>query len=121
MEKTFTAEMTVTADKTAAAMGSGDLPVLATPAMIALMENAAMRCVQADLPSGATTVGVRMDAAHTRASAVGARITARATLTEQSGRSYTFRVEAFDEKGEIGSGTHQRVSVDREKFLARLG
>jgi len=121
MEKTFTAEMTVTADKTAAAMGSGDLPVLATPAMIALMENAAMRCVQADLPGGATTVGVRMDAAHTRASAVGARITARATLTEQSGRSYTFRVEAFDEKGEIGSGTHQRVSVDREKFLARLG
>ena len=112
--------MTVREEQTAKAMGSGDLPVLATPAMIALMENAAMRCAAQLVPEGCTTVGTRMEVTHDRACGVGAVVTARATLTEQTDRVFTFRVEAFDEKGPIGAGVHTRVSVLRDRFLAKL-
>ena len=95
--------MTVTEDKTAKAMGSGDLPVLATPAMIALMENAALHCIADELPEGITSVGTRMEVTHDRASAVGAVITARATLLEKTERSFTFRVEAFEGEVRIGA------------------
>ncbi len=116
----YEAKMTVTEEKTAKAMGSGDLPVLATPAMIALMENAAMRCVADTLPEGITTVGTRMEVSHDRASAVGAEITARATLTERTERSFTFRVEAFEGEVQIGAGIHTRATVQAERFLAKL-
>lgn len=116
----FESKMTVTEEKTAKAMGSGDLPVLATPAMIALMENAAMRCVADTLPEGITTVGTRMEVSHDRASAVGAEITARATLIEQGARSFTFRVEAFEGEVRIGAGLHTRATVQAERFLAKL-
>ena len=120
MEEVCEAVMTVTEAKTARAMGSGDLPVLATPAMIALMENAAMRCAARGLPQGITTVGTRIEVSHDRASAVGARITARATLLEKTERTFTFRVEAFEGETRIGAGTHTRATVQAERFLAKL-
>ena len=112
--------VTVTEEQTAQSMGSGDLPVLATPAMIALMENAAMRYAANLIPEGCTTVGTQMQVSHDRACGIGAVVTARATLIEKADRVFTFQVEAFDEKGPIGSGTHTRVSVLRDRFLAKL-
>ncbi len=111
---------TVSEQNTALAMGSGDLKVFATPAMIALMENAAMKSVAFDLPEGATTVGAMMHSTHIKPSAHGETITATATLTEIEGRKLTFKVSAHDSKGTIGEGTHIRYIVDREKFISKL-
>ena len=112
---------TVTAENTAAAMGSGDLPVFATPAMIALMEHAAMDAVAGSLPAGSTTVGSEMNATHLKPSGLGAEITATAVLTAVEGRKLTFNVGARDAQGMIGEGTHVRYVVDRERFMAKLG
>lgn len=111
---------TVAQHNTAAAMGSGDLPVFATPAMVALMENAAMKAVAASLPEGSTTVGSEMNATHIKPSALGAEITATAVLTEVEGRKLTFNVGARDAEGMIGEGVHIRFVVDREKFMAKV-
>ncbi len=113
---------TVTVDETnvASAVGSGSLQVFATPAMIALMENAAMRAVESILPEGATTVGTKMDVAHTRATAVGETVSATAVLEQTEGRKLTFHVVASDSRGVIGEGTHERFIVDVERFLAKL-
>ena len=92
----YVARTTVGADNTALAMGSGDMEVFATPAMVALMEHAAMYAVAADLPEGSTTVGASMETTHVRPSAVGAVIAAEAELVETEGRRLTFRVAAFD-------------------------
>ena len=110
---------TVTAQNTAAAMGSGDLPVLATPAMVALMENAALKAVAAELPAGSTTVGAEMNVTHIKPSKLGAAIIATAVLTAVEGRKLTFNVGARDEAGMIGEGVHVRYVVDREKFLTK--
>lgn len=112
---------TVTAEKTAAAMGSGDLPVFATPAMVALMEHVAMTAVAGELPEGSTTVGSEMNTTHLKPSGLGAEITATAVLTAVEGRKLTFNVGARDEGGLIGEGTHIRYIVDRTKFMAKLG
>lgn len=112
---------TVTAGNTAAAMGSGDLPVFATPAMVALMEHAAMEAVAGELPAGSTTVGSEMNASHLKPSKLGAEITATAVLTAVEGRKLTFNVGARDEEGVIGEGVHVRYIVDRERFMAKLG
>lgn len=110
----------VTASVSAAEMGSGDLPVLATPAMIALMENAAMIAVAGDLPEGSTTVGAMMNTTHIRPTAIGDTVTASAVLTAVEGRKLTFRVEARDSVGLVGEGDHIRYVVDRAKFLSKL-
>lgn len=115
-----TSRTTVTAADTAAAMGSGDMPVFATPAMAALMENAAMRAVAAELPEGATTVGAEMNIAHIKPSGVGAEIVASAVVTAVEGRKITFNVGARDAEGPIGEGTHVRFVVDRRRFLAKV-
>ena len=122
LEKGLSARSTTTvaAGNTAAAMGSGDLAVFATPAMVALMENAAMTAVVAALPEGSTTVGAEMNVTHIKASGLGAEITATAVLTEVEGRKLTFNVGARDAGGMIGEGVHIRYIVDREKFLAKL-
>lgn len=112
---------TVTAGNTAAAMGSGDLPVFATPAMVALMEHAAMEAVAGELPAGSTTVGSEMNASHLKPSKLGAEITATAVLTAVEGRKLTFNVGARDQEGVIGEGVHVRYIVDRERFMAKLG
>lgn len=111
---------TVAAGNTAAAMGSGDLAVFATPAMVALMENAAMAAVASALPEGSTTVGAEMNVTHIKPSGPGAEITATAVLTEIEGRKLTFNVGARDAGGMIGEGIHIRYIVDREKFMAKL-
>ena len=112
--------VTVSAGNTAAAMGSGDLDVFATPAMVALMENAAMKAVADALPEGSTTVGAEMNVTHIKPSGLGAEITATAVLTGVEGRKLTFNVGARDAEGMIGEGVHVRYVVDREKFMAKV-
>lgn len=111
---------TVTAANTALTMGSGDMEVFATPAMVALMENAAMKAVAPHLPEGSTTVGAMMQTSHIKPSAAGETVTAEAVLQEVDGRKLTFRVTAYDAEGTIGEGIHIRYIVDRERFLSRL-
>ena len=118
---TYTSTITVTEDKTAAVIGSGDMPVLATPAMMALMENAAMLAVADELSPGETTVGSEMSASHVRPTGVGDTVVAVARLVAVDGRRLEFEVEASDSKGVIGSGKHVRYIVGRERFMAKLG
>lgn len=122
LEKGLSAQSrtTVAGENTAERMGSGDMPVFATPAMVALMENAAMTAVAAALPAGSTTVGAEMNCTHIKPSGLGAEITATAVLTEVEGRKLTFNVGARDAEGMIGEGVHVRYVVDREKFLSKV-
>jgi predicted thioesterase len=106
---------------TAATMGSGDLDVFATPAMIALMERAAVGAVAHALPEGSTTVGTMVDIVHSRATSIGNEVSATAVLQAVEGRRLIFRVTAGDSKGIIGEGTHERVVVDRERFMSKIG
>ena len=115
-----TSRTTVVEENTARTMGSGDLPVFATPAMVALMEHAAMTAVSAALPEGSTTVGSEMNCSHIKPSKLGAVISATAVLTAVEGRKLTFTVGASDEQGIIGEGVHIRFVVDRERFMAKL-
>lgn len=117
---TFTARTTVTAQLTASEMGSGDMPVYATPAMVALMENAAMNAVAGSLPEGGTTVGGNMTVDHLKPSPVGAEIEATARLEKIDGRKLLFTVEARQGDTVIGSGTHLRFIVDRERFMNKI-
>lgn len=112
---------TVTADNTAATMGSGDLEVFATPAMVALMEHAAMAAVADALPEGATTVGAEMNVTHIKPSGLGAEIVATAVLIGAEGRKLTFNVGARDAEGMIGEGVHIRYVVDRRRFMEKVG
>ena len=118
---TFKSETVVALSNCAVTMGSGDLEVFATPAMVALMENAAMNAVAQALPQGATTVGAEINTTHVKPSAIGVKVRATATLTAVEGRKLTFEVEACDEVGTIGKGTHVRYIVDKERFMAKLG
>lgn len=113
------AEAAVTPDNTAQAVGSGLVPVFATPWMIALMENAAVQAVQGALSADEGTVGTRLDVTHDAATPVGMRVWAEAEVTAVEGRKLTFAVTAFDEAGRIGGGTHQRFIIKPERFLAR--
>ena len=115
---TYTSTVTVSEENIAATMGSGDLE--ATPAMVALMENAAMNAVVGELPEGATTVGAMMNTTHIKPSAMGDTVSATAVLKEVAGRKLTFEVHAKDSKGVIGEGMHVRYIVDREKFMSKL-
>lgn len=117
---TFTSTTVVDNTNTAIALGSGDMEVFATPAMVALMENAAMNAVTPHLEAGQTTVGTEISTTHIKASALGATITATATLTAIEGRKLTFAVTAHDGDNIIGEGTHTRFIVDRERFLAKV-
>lgn len=119
MQKKGTWKTTVTEENTARAMGSGSLAVLATPALVALMEHAACQALADSLEEGITTVGTRMDVQHVAATPVGMEVWAEAILTAQEGRGYAFEITAWDAAGVIGTATHQRVSVKAEKFLAR--
>lgn len=113
--------VTVSAGNTAAVMGSGDLDVFATPAMVALMENAAMKAVADALPEGSTTVGAEMNVTHIKPSGLGAEIVATAVLTGVEGRKLTFNVGARDAEGMIGEGIHIRYAVDRLRFMEKVG
>ena len=113
------AQTTVIESNTAAAMGSGLLPVFATPAMIALMEQAAVNACQDTLDEGCGTVGTHLDVSHDAASPLGMTIRAEATLISVDGRKLTFAVQAFDDAGKIGSGTHERFIITNDRFLAK--
>ena len=103
----------------ARALGSGLLPVLATPAMTALMEQAAANALESFLPEGWTSVGISLNIAHTSATPLGMAFRAEAEVTAVEGRKITFAVRAFDEVGEIGRGTHERFAVESAPFLAK--
>ncbi len=109
----------VAATDTAVALGSGDVPVLATPRIIAWMEAAAVAAVRASLPEGHTTVGTHLTVDHVAPSPVGATIRVVAELTGVSGARLTFTVEACESDRTIARGIHRRALVDRETFLAR--
>jgi len=110
----------VTDKNTAAALGSGGIAVYATPAMIALMEGAAFSAVGSILPPGWSTVGTELNIKHLAASPLGMNVYARAELLGIDGRVLSFKVEAFDEAGKIGEGTHNRFIIEVEKFLAKV-
>ena len=112
--------MTVTDAVTAIQMGSGDMPVLATPAMMALMENAAMLAVAKDLPKGCTTVGGHIESSHIKPSKIGDKIAATAEVTKIDGKKIFFKVNAYSGEVLLGEGTHLRFIVDKERFMAKL-
>jgi predicted thioesterase len=111
----------VSDDNTAVKYGSGSVDVFGTPAMIALMEEAAINAVDSRLPDGHATVGIHLDVKHIAATPVGMNVTARAELTEVDGRKLIFKVEAFDESEKIGEGTHQRFIIALDRFRERAG
>lgn len=117
---TYTSTLTVGENDTAIALGSGNLPVLATPRMMALMENAAMLCVADALPEGCSTVGGHIESSHLRPSKVGAEVSAIATLTNVDGKKLFFDVKAMMGDVVIGEGTHLRFIIDKEKFMQKL-
>lgn len=116
-----TSELTVTEAFTAIQMGSGEMPVLATPVMMALMENAAMLAVADELPEGCTTVGGHIESSHLRPSKIGNVISATAEVTKVDGKKIEFKVSAYFGETLIGEGTHLRFIVDREQFMSKLG
>ena len=111
-----TVEATVTESHTAAALGSGDVDVLGTPAVVALCEAAAVKALAGALEPGRTSVGVRIDIEHLAPTPVGSTVVAAAELVAVEGRTLRFVVHATDRSGEIARGTHARVVVDAAKF-----
>jgi predicted thioesterase len=107
-------------EHTAKQLGSGSVEVLATPMLIALMEAAALDAVQSYLAEGWTTVGTRVEMEHMRATPLGGRVTAEATLIKRGDQVLEFTVQAWDSFGAVGQGTHTRVIIDRDRFMAKL-
>ena len=108
-----------TEETSAIALKSGSLKVLSTPSMVALMEQAAAELVDRNLPSEQTSVGISLNIEHKAATPIGLKLRAEAELIEINGRKLKFKVRAFDEREEIGSGTHERFIVNREKFQSK--
>ena len=104
-------------EDTAAEVGSGSLLVYATPCMVALMEGAACEAIADELKETETTVGTELNIQHISATPVGLEVRAVATVTNLEGKVITFDVEAFDEAGPIGKGTHKRVLITAQRFL----
>lgn len=111
----------VAEEDTAVAVGSGDVPVLATPRLLALAEAATVAAVDDHLEPGMTSVGTSVALEHRAASAIGAEVVAVAQLIEVDGRRLVFNVEARENTRVVGAGRIERVVVDRAKFLDRLG
>lgn len=113
------AESVVSRANTAAAVGSGLVPVFATPFMIALMENAAVNAVQPQLNSDEGTVGTHLNVSHDDATPIGMKVWADAEITAVHGKKITYFVRAFDESGPIGGGVHERCIISLERFLSK--
>ena len=111
--------MTVHESDTAAKWGSGLVPVLGTPALVGLMESAAVKALDGHLATDQTTVGGRIDVRHLAATPVGMKVRTRAELTAIEGRKLTFQIEAWDEAEKIGEALHERFMIDTEKFITR--
>lgn len=112
-------EQTVTEELTAAAIGSGALPVFGTPFMSAMMENAAMTCLQGFLEDIQGSVGTRLDISHDAPTPIGMKVWAEAEIAavSENGKMVDFSVKAWDEKGPIGHGVHTRAIINNERFL----
>jgi predicted thioesterase len=109
----------VSSDNTAIKYGSGSVSVYATPAMIGLMEGAAVNAIDSHLPEGMSTVGVDLKIRHIAATPVGLAVRALAELIEIDGKRLVFSVKAFDEKEQIGSGTHERYVISIQRFIEK--
>ena len=114
-------EQTVTQDLTAAAVGSGALPVFGTPFMAAMMENAALTAMQTFLDEGQGSGGTHLDIHHNAPTPIGMKVWAEAEITgvSENGKMVDFKVSAWDEKGPIGGGTHTRAIINSQRFLAK--
>jgi predicted thioesterase len=113
-------EEVVTEELTASALGSGLVPALATPAMIALMETASVSAIQECLQVGQTSVGIEVNVKHLAATPVAMQVRARAEVLSVDKQHVTFRVQAWDDKERIGEGTHVRAIVDEARFRKRI-
>ncbi len=113
------AETVVSDANTAAAMGSGLVPVFATPAMVALMEQAAASSLTPYLEDGQGSVGVHLDISHESATPPGLKVWAESEVTAVDGKQITFAVRAYDEAGLIGQGVHKRVCITVDRFLSK--
>ena len=118
--QTYTSQLLVEERHLAINVGSGDLPVLATPVMVMLMENAAMKSVADTIADDETTVGAQVSVSHLRPTPLADTVNATATLVEIDGRKLTFRVIVEDSKGLVGEGTHVRYIVNRERFVSKI-
>ena len=114
-----TKELVVTKELSAQNVGSGLLPVYATPAMIALMENTAYESVAQYLEEGCGTVGTSLNVKHLAATPIGMKVSCETELIKVDGRALTFAVKAYDECGLIGEGTHERFIITEEKFMKK--
>lgn len=114
------ADLIVDESCTADAWGSGLLPVLSTPRLVGLMEQAACAALAGAIEAGKTTVGTRIDMQHTAATPMGMRVYANAELIAMEGRTLTFHIEAFDEAGSIGTAEHQRFIVESARFMQKV-
>ncbi len=119
IEAGLTAEIvyTVTEEDSAASYGSGLMPVLSTPHLVALMERTARKTIEPELAPGENNVGVRVDIQHLAATPVGMEVRVRAELVEVNGRRLRFRVKAWDEEEKIGEGYHERFIIDETRFI----
>lgn len=115
----FTREVEVVHELTADAVHSGGLPVFATPMMIGLMENASWSLAEECMEEGYSTVGTLVNVKHISATPVGATVRAETELTEIDGRRLVFKVAAYDDKGLIGEGTHERFIINTDKFMSK--
>ena len=113
------AEKIVTEDITAGALCSGSLPVFATPAMIAMMEETCFKSIHPMLEEGMGTVGTRLEVDHLSPTPVGMKVRCESILTEIHDRKLVFDVKVYDEKGLVGTCVHERFIINNEKFLAK--
>lgn len=114
-----TKTVTVNESNTAKTMGSGTLDVFATPALVALMEETCWRSVADELDEGCGTVGTLLEIKHTAPTPVGMEVTCKSTLVEVDGRRLVFEVTAYDAKGTVGEGRHERFVIRNDKFQAK--
>ena len=114
-----TKEILVTEELTAAAVGSGLLPVYGTPYLVALMEETCHTSIGDQLETGQGTVGTRMDIKHMAATPVGLKVRCESELVAVDGRRLVFNVKAYDPAGLVGEAVHERFIIDNERFMAK--
>ena len=113
------ADAVVTNDNAAVTVGSGTLPVFATPCMCALMEEAAWKAIAPELSEGDSSVGTKLSISHVSASPVGIKVWAESQVTAVDGKRIEFKVSAYDEAGLIGEGIHERFIINSDRFLSK--
>ena len=115
----FSVEATVSDQMSAAVAGSGALPVFGTPFMLAMMESAAMQCLQPFLEEGQGSVGTHLNVSHESPTPIGTKVRAEAEIIAADTKMVEFKVTAYDEVGLIGQGTHQRAVIASDRFLTK--